>query len=416
MTALGLALWLALGGATLAAPGPSGAGGFRAGRMVAQPLADPSLPAGTVSVLVRKGRTAVQGLPVALLPAELPPRQPVPLHKALLRGTTNAEGRLFFKAALHARKRVRLVVVPKAPAPPQWSVPFTVPESGGVRFLFLMGGGSQMMGRPGHRPPGPHGHGAGPPPVPKAHGQASWLQLWVTFDLYFIDQQELYVALSYTLMNRGPSSFAPGAHGILLPVPQGAKSVALPRGIPGVQAGPKGVLITREIPSGEHGLQLQANARFAYSRADFPIHLRSVIPLIGFAVVTSAYRHVRVESPDLGPPEVGRHGGYGRRQRLYRSLAKGFPRTGIDFSFTGLPIRSRARSWPIAGLALLLVLAGLGLALWPRRKAPASTRAASGDDPALEQLLKKERDRRLGLIDPPPDDDHDDRDRVEDRE
>ena len=183
-----------------------------------------------------------------------------------------------------------------------------------------------------------------------------------------------------------------------------------------MQAGPKGILVTRAIPTGRHGLQLQLNARLAYSGAERPIRLRSVIPLVGYAVVSTAYRRVRVQSPDLGPPEVGRHGGYGREQRLYRSQTQGFPRAGIDFSFTGLPIRSRARSWPFAGLALLLVLAGLGLALWPRRKAPAPVDAPSGDDPALETLLRKERDRRLGLIDPPPADDLDDRDRVEGRE
>lgn len=402
MSSLATALWIATWAAPslAAAPGGNPKQGFDRRMMLSRPLPDQQLQRGTVSVLVRKGSIPQSDTPVLLFPAAAwAGMGPPPRDRAVARATTNAEGRAFVAAAPWVGEQVRVVVL--ADSGVQASAPFAVPQLGGVRFLFDVAEAASPHGtqrdpaRAGRR--APHGHGHGVPPAitgPKTQNPRS-LRLWISFRVMSIEGDEVYLSLDYSVINRGTKTFDPGAHGLLLPVPLGAEDIALPRGTRGASVGKGGIRVTRPIPTGRHGLRLHASCKYAYEQSTVLVKLQSVLPLLGYAVSIKDYdQPIRIRSFQLAPPK--RHAHDGGELLVHRARRGEFPRRHLEFTIAGLPVRSRARSWPFAGLALLLVLGSIGLTVIKGRRPSSSSRPAADQDP-VNHRVRRERDRRLGL-------------------
>lgn len=382
-------------------------------QMAARPLPDETLERGTVSVLLRGG--IVEGVDVFLVPAAALGEDGQPSEEEILSGgKTNAEGRLFLKATLHAGREVRVLVKPETG--PQWSVPFHVPLVGGVRLLFMASGKGTPHGMgtpPG--PPDPHaGHGHHPHGDPDPHRtmrptgpttrDPSGLQLWLSFRVIAIEGGDLYMGITYTLLNRGEATFDPGDHGLLLPVPQGHAGVSLPHSGEELKAEPQGIVVKRLVPLGRHGLQFTANVKLKADSRTLPLRLRSLVPIIGYSASISNYATVYLAGKDFETPEPTmasqQHGGL---LILFRSKREGFPTSTISFQVTGVPVRSRARSLPFALGALLFLLGGIVLSVaytgGPAPKASSTPEGKAGPEDPVQTLVNLERDRLLGLLD-----------------
>jgi hypothetical protein len=270
-----------------------------------------------------------------------------------------------------------------------------------VRLLFLASGAAPhgASGDPAPDPGGHHGHDHSKGPI-KPTGPVTRdprnLQLWVSFRVMAIESGNVYLALTYSVVNRGRETYYAGDHGLLLPMPAGAKGIGLPRGTRGTSVHKQGILALRPVPPGRHGLRLQASCKLPYDRPERLVLLRSHLPIIGYSVSLQKYRTVRIGGAGLEPPESFDHGEADTPWLVYRSTSKGFPRDEISFRVERLPVRSRAGAWLFGGLALLLVLGALGLTVAQGRRARAGTPGAQ--DPT-DTLVRIERDRLLGAID-----------------
>lgn len=385
-------------------PNPQSGGDFSPSKMASRPLPDTSLAQSTVSVLVRKGSAGAEGVEVWLLPAGAAVGNTPATDGALAEGKTNAEGRVFLKGADHAGRQV--VVWVKLGDKYQRSVDFQIPVQGGVRLLFLSGGaaphGATASGPAPTPSPGPgsshgHDHSKGPTKPKGPHTKdPSNLRLWISFRIMAIENEKIYLALTYSVVNRGRETFYAGDHGLLLPMPAGAKGIALPQGTRGSNV-VKGKLMTqRPVPTGRHGLRIQASCNLPYDQPERLVKLRSQLPLLGYSVSMKKYRTVRIGAKDLSKPESYKHGDADTPWLVYRAATSGFPRNEIRFRIERLPVRSRAGAWLFGGLALLLVLAAIGLSVASGRR---SRQPGSGeDDPLEDTLVLIERDRLLGVI------------------
>lgn len=374
----------------------------------ARPLPDLNLPVGVVSILAIRAGRPVPGAEVLLLPSAAWPGTGSPdASKALLTGRTNDKGRLFLKAESFSDRSVRLAV--RLAKVHRASVAFRVPSRGGVRFLFTAGGAPHGGGAsPGSALPAGHprvGQSGRPvvsgPTTTDPHG----IRIWVGFQVMFIEGGEVYLALLYQVTNVGRDTFVPGSHGLLLPAPAGAHHVAVPREIRTARQDDKGVRLVVPVPPGERGVRARATCRLRYEDASLPIRLLSALPIVGYAVSMQKYQGVRVQGPALSLSEGGHaHPATPERVQRYRSSNQGFPRKDLSFSIVGLPVRSRARSWPFAILALLLALGGLVFSVVSsRRSARGGRRARTPPTPPAEpteEAIARERDRLLGLDEP----------------
>jgi hypothetical protein len=414
MSKIALVFWIALA----TPPNPQPGGSITPSKMASRPLPDNSLAQSTVSVLVRKGASGAEGVEVWMLPAGAAVGNLPATDGALTEGKTNAEGRVFLKGAIHAGRQVEVWV--KLGQKYQRSVPFQIPAVGGVRLLFVKGaaaphgtnaGGQaqtppQVQGR-GQRPdPGqgsPHGHNHGAAqPMPKGPltKDPSNLHLWISFRIMAIENEKIYLALTYSVVNRGRETFHAGDHGLLLPMPEGAKGVSLPRGTRGASVVKGKIMSLNPVATGRHGLRLQASCHLVYKNPEQLVRIRSHLPLIGYSVSLKKYRTVRIGSKDLTKPESFKHGSADTPWLVYRAKPDGFPRNEIRFQIEHLPVRSRLGAWLFASLALLLLLAAIGLSIARRRRPhkPASQSDESANQPT-DELVTIERDRLLGVID-----------------
>jgi hypothetical protein len=387
-------------------PNQRSGGDFSPAKMAARPLPDNALGQGTVSVLVRKGRAGAEGVEVWMLPAGAAVDDKPAPDGALAGGKTNAEGRLFLKGADHAGRQV--VVWVKLGDRYQRSVPFQIPVLGGVRLLFLAGSAAPHGAGTSGPAPGsgsgsgsgsPHGHdhgmGRDAPKGPLTKDPSN-LRLWISFRIMAIENEKVYLALTYSVVNRGRETFHAGEHGLLLPMPVGAKGVALPRGTRSASVHKGKILTLRPVPPGRHGLRIQASCNLPYDRPERLVRLRAHLPIIGYSVSLKKYRTVRIGGTGLDNPESFKHGDADVPWLVYRSTSSGFPRNEIRFRVERLPVRSRAGAWLFGGLALLLVLAAIGLSVARGRR---SRQPGSGeDDPPADELVRIERDRLLGVI------------------
>lgn len=401
MSKIALLLWVALA----MPPNQQSGSNFSPSKMAARPLPDNSLAQSTVSVLVRGGRAGAEGMEVWMVPAGASGSDKPATDGALAGGKTNAEGRVYLEGADHAGRQV--VVWVKLGNRYQRSVPFQIPVMGGVRLLFLAGGAAPHgAGNSGPAPapapgsPGGHGHDHGMGHrVPKGPTTTDprHLRIWISFRVMAIENERIYLALTYSVVNRGRETFHAGDHGLLLPMPAGAKGVALPRGTRGTSMQKGKILTLRPVPTGRHGLRIGASCYLPYDRPEHLVRLRSHLPIIGYSVSLKKYRTVRIGGTGLDRPESFKHGDAGTTWLVYRSTSSGFPRDEIRFRVERLPLRSRTGAWLFGGLALLLVLAAIGMtvARGRRSRQPGS---GKGDTPA-DDLVRIERDRLLGVID-----------------
>lgn len=379
-------------------PNPAGTGSFSPSKMAARPLPDNELKQGTVSVLVRQGKIGAQGVEVWLLPATAAASDKPALDAALTGGKTNANGRLFLQGASYAGREV--VVWVKLSHGYQRSVPFQIPVLGGVRLLFLSGASSPHGGKgtPTPGPTGPHGHnhgmGSSVPQGPVTRDPSN-LRLWISFRVMAIESEKIYLAVTYSVVNHGLKTYHAGDHGLLLPMPEGAKSVALPRGTRGASVQKGRVLTLRPVPTGRHGLQLTATCNIPYDKSEQLVRLRSHLPLRGYAVSIKKYRQVRIGGTGLDKPVSSNRGEANTPWLVYRSTAEGYPRNEIRFRVERLPVRSRLGAWLFGGIALLLVLAAIGLTIVYGRR---SRKKGGTGDSAGDTLVRIERDRLLGVI------------------
>jgi len=398
MTKIALLCWVALA----TPPSPPSGGRISPSKMAARPLPDNSLARSTVSVLVRRGHGGAEGVEAWILPAEASV-DGKPADGALAGGKTNAEGRVFLKGADHAGRQV--VVWVKLGDRYQRSVPFQIPVMGGVRLLFLAGGAAPPGGVSGESAtgtgsPAAHGHdhgmGAKTPKGPTTSDPSN-LRLWISFRVMAIENERIYLALTYSVLNRGRKTFHAGDHGLVLPMPAGAKGVALPRGTLGASVQKGKIVALRPVPTGRHGLRIGASGYLPYDRSERPVRLSSHLPLIGYSVSLKKYRTVRIGSEDLTKPESFNHGDTDTAWLVYRSTSRGFPRNEIRFRVERLPVRSRVGAWLFGGLALLLVMAAIGLTV--ARGRPSRRPGPGEGDSPTDDLVRIERDRLLGVID-----------------
>ncbi len=375
---------------------PGQGGDFSAAKMASRPLPDKELKPGTISVLVRRGKLGVQGVHVWLLLAGSAKDGKPKTDSALTGGKTDANGRVYLKGGNHVGRRV--VVWVKLSKGHQKSVPFQIPALGGVRLMFLAGGSSPHGAGAGMPPSktGGHGHGMGKAtPRGPLTKDPSKLRLWVSVRIMAIENEKIYLALTYSVLNRGRATYHAGEHGLLLPLPKGAKGATVPRGTRGASV-LKGKLMTqRPVPSGRHGLQIQASCHLPYDEETELLLIRSHVPIIGYSVALKKYRTVRIDGKGLGKPETIKHGDAAAPWLIYRSGTDGFPRNQVRFGITGLPVRSRAGAWLFGGLAALLVLVAFGLTVARRRRRKADH--AEGDKTG-DHLVRIERDRLLGVL------------------
>jgi len=212
-----------------------------------------------------------------------------------------------------------------------------------------------------------------------------------------IENGKIYLALTYSVQNNGSKTFHPGDHGLLLPMPEGAQGVGVPRGTRGASVSKGKILILRPVGTGRHGLRIQASCNLPFDSPQRLMKLRSGLPLIGYSVSIKKYPSVRIDAKGLDKPESFTHGEADTPWLVYRARSDGFPRNEIRFLIQGLPVRSRAGAWLFGGLALLLVLAAIGLTVAQGRR---SGRSGPNEDGTLtDQLVRIERDRLLGVID-----------------
>jgi hypothetical protein len=377
-------------------PGMPGAGAGHPGSTQPQPLPDADLPAGTVSVLVRGGEgQPAGGTDVLLVPAGQP------AAAAVAQGKTSAEGRVFLNASEPPAGEVQVLITAGGE---QRSVPFEIPAEGGVRFLFLRGGG-------GAADAAPHGHGAAmkpgkPGPLPGPTGpftrDPASLALWYSIQIQAIEDDRIWVSLQYQVINQGKLAFDPGSHGLLLPAPEGIKGLKLREGPRGTEAGERGITVFQKVPTGMSGLRIGASGHFKYRSPGVTIRLRSsVLPILGFAAMMRRYPGISLVGDDLGEiQDMGEeHGGGHGANLLVRARPERFPRQEASFTLTGLPERPRGRSWVLAVLAALLMLGGLGTVLAVRFGLIQGGRTAAAAAGPVDQLVAWETERRLGLID-----------------
>ena len=164
----------------------------------------------------------------------------------------------------------------------------------------------------------------------------------------------------------------------------------------------KGKILTlRPVPPSRHGLQIQASCNLPYDRPERLVRLRSHLPIIGYSVSLKKYRTVRIGGTGLDEPESFKHGDADVPWPwlVYRSTSSGFPRNEIRFRVERLPVRSRAGAWLFGGLALLLVLAAIGLTMVRGRRSRQPPGSGEGDNTPADELVCIERDRLLGVID-----------------
>ncbi len=389
--------------ATLAMPPGTGGDRMTAGHasmasMAARPLPDDGLKPGTVSVLVRKGKAGLEAAEVWMLPSSSAGDDRPATDTALANGVTNSEGRIFLDGSGHMGRDV--VIWVKLGGSYKKSVPFTVPVQGGVRLLFLAGGGSphgagSPPSSPRANPHSGHAMGSSLPKGPVTNDPAH-LRLWISFRVMAIENGKIYLALTYSVINRGKETFHGGEHGLLLPTPIGAKGISLPRSTRGSKV-EKGRLITyRPVPPGRHGLRVQVSCNLPYKRPTRQVHLSSHLPIIGYSVSMKKYRTVRMAGPGLGEPESFSGGDSGTDWLVYRSGSQGELRDEIRFNVTHLPVRSRAGAWLFGGLSLLLVAFAFGATVVRRGK---REKAGDTDLSVEDRLVRIGRDRTLGLID-----------------
>ena len=374
---------------------------FNHQQMAPRPLSDTALAAGTISVLVRTKGASPEGISAVVLPpTAIDAQGRIVPDQVLAVGKTNAAGRIFFALARHSGKQIRVAV--RFGATTRLSMPLTVPSVGGVRLLFL-GPGAGAHGRMGKA----GAMAGGMPPGGKVTRDPRHLQLAFDARVFWIDQHKVHVGITYCILNRGTVTYHPGEHGLILPVPDGAVDVSVPDRVVGAKADPKGVTLLRAVPPGALGLRISASFVLGYTQADHRVRLRSVLPLVGYSVTLKAYDKVSISGFGLLPPVSLESEHHRMTMREFRSVKQGFPTHAVTFTITGLPVRSRARSWIFAGLTALLILLALGLAVrhtLVTRRANAESKptgdelAPTAQDPRLTALQQIEVKRVLGLL------------------
>ncbi|MFH2005244.1 MAG: hypothetical protein ABI333_01530 [bacterium] len=393
----------------LTTPALSQGQGFDHQKALPRPLMDQSLPKGTVSVLVRGIKLPTERVEALVVPADAQVSSVESARKAaLVRGTTNEKGRIFLQAGVAAGKQIRAVVIRGKQV--RLSVPFELPVAGGARLLFIVGKHRMPSGTPSAGDDHDQGHEHGSPvPSGPTSNDPSKLELWISVQLMGLERDELHVALSYTVLNRGSLTYSPGKHGLFLPTPAGAKGVAVPRGTRGVKVEKRGLVVQQRVATGRHGLRVTCSFRFDVDRSARTVSLSSALPIIGYAVSLGKWKGVYVESDQLGKAqEVEAHRAGAPPTLVYRSLSGAFPSRTVKFQIKGLPVRSRTQSAVFLGLAALLVALGFGVALARPRKSllGGGDQAGGGEheprdrvEPRVEDLVRLEQDRLLGRLD-----------------
>jgi hypothetical protein len=286
------------------------------------------------------------------------------------------------------------VVALAAPASPP---PMAAPKAKATTAPAKAPAAPQKAKAPVADPHAGHNHGPSrPEPRGPVTNDTSQLGLWISFRVMAIENEKIYLALTYSIVNNGTLTFHAGSHGLLLPMPDGAKGVAVPRGTKGASVTKGKVLVLRRVPTGRHGLRIQASCNLPYDRSEQLVKLRSQLPIIGYSVSMKKYRTVRISAKSLSKPETFNHGEADTPWLVYRSESDAPPRHEVHFRVQKLPVRSRAGSWLAAGLALLMIFAAIGLSLTHDRR----TRQAgpNGGDTLTDNLVRIERDRLLGII------------------
>jgi len=205
------------------------------------------------------------------------------------------------------------------------------------------------------------------------------------------------------LLQRADRTFDPGAAGLELPLPAGARTVELPQELQGsVVHDEHHATLRLMAPVPPDGLELRWFYEIPTTESAGEVELRQRLPLPMdrslLLVLGSEGLPLRLAGPSVA--------GEGQRQEDRQGMA--FPlhpvRAGgsIEVTFTGLPHRDRRPLWAVLALAGLIGLWGaLGAFRGPRH---AKEREAQRER-LLKQLVqarrkqgKKQRERQEGLV------------------
>ncbi len=343
---------------------------FDPAQMSGIPRADPQVPAGELTVRVIRGQMTHN---VAAQLVELVSSQGESKQEK-----TEADGRARF-AALPTGSR--WTARTELDGQTLVSQPIDISAQAGVRLL-LVGKASGAAGMAGTAT-----GGARPPAAPVRSGDRSKLRLGESTRLIVeFEDDWLSFFWVYDLRNDGAEPYEPGADGLILPLPAGAKSASVQR--MGAEAPPAKVIEGRgtvwEGPVPPGGTQLIVGFALPFD-AEARFRTEVGLPLAEWQLITRDNSGLSIEGDGVGPPERRTRDGQAFSVRLGRSVGP----AGIDLVIRGKHHDKRAR-W--AGL----LVAGV-LFLWAAGGAVVGRESAQASKGTLEQDIEAAYDALVAL-------------------
>lgn len=355
-------------------------------RMSGQPLPSGDLPAGTVSVrVVRGGMTNnVEGVDVEL--------QGGP--KTIVQ-KTDANGRAMFSGLLTSQPWRATTTVDGERLTSQ---EFTLPSAGGVRLLLVAGlkaggaaGTGARTGAGAAAGAGDGGAGGGAVAAPAAPGPVTiGPQARVVIEL---GEQSVEVYGLFDVMNVTPAPVMP-AQPIVFALPAEARGVTMLEGSsPQAKADGTRVIVSGPFPPGSTSVQIA----YRYGYSGDTLRLSQVLPL-RLPQTTVIVRKVGALQLQLGNGQSQREVPLEGRTYLVTNGGALEAGTPLDVTLRGLPHHPVWPRYTAIGLALVITIGGLLLALRARPAAAADdaeVRALKTRRAALfDQLLSLEQRRR----------------------
>ena len=340
---------------------------FDPAQMSGIPRPDPQVPAGELTVRVIRGQMThnVTGQRVEIVAADGASKQE----------TTGADGRARFTALpIGSRWTARTELDGQILV----SQPIDMPAQAGVRLMLV---GKAEPGAATAAAP------AAQAPAPAPAGDRSKLRLGETTRLIVeFEDDWLSFFWVYDLRNDGSEAYQPGPEGLLLPLPQGAKSASIQR--MGAEPPParvvegRGTLWTGPLPPG--ATQLIVGFALPFD-AEARLRTEVGLPLAEWQLITRDGNGLSFEGDGIGQPERRMREGQAFSVLLGRAVGP----AGIDLVIRGKHHDRRAR-W--AGL-----LVACALLLWAAGGAISGREGAEASKGTLEQEIEAAYDALVAL-------------------
>jgi hypothetical protein len=334
--------------------------------MAERPLADPSLPKGTVAVRVvgdhLKDPLAGVTLELVTVGEKEPATKDTPKDGVVSKATTNGAGRATLRAEKHAGESVQLIA--RLSDTHRTTPPFTVPSTGGVRLLIVMDGtsGQPTPGDPAPGEPTPAEPSHGQPPRGETPGKdptsldpaSQKLFLGVEYRIRTVEAERIHLTVYYSVQNPSPSRANLPAGGLLLPHPSGMSAAHVAGPLEKARLEPRGVRVAGVIPPGAH--QISVTGSIDHDGGSIPLSHTLPLPLRGYLVVAPIHTKLDFIGPGLARLDEMEATAAGSGLKVLRG--PGAPSGArITFRILNLPARSRFWAWlSICAAALMLLV------------------------------------------------------------